>query len=276
MNLVGQGILAKMPASLDQPVSYQLPLGEQRVDINSLLGSSIKLTFLNKITCFNCGNNTNKSFSQGYCYSCFKTLAACDVCIMSPEKCHYAAGTCRQPEWGEANCFTEHVVYLANTSAIKVGITRLGQVPTRWIDQGATQALPIFRVSSRLQSGLLEVIFKHHVADKTNWRNMLKGDGGPVDMAQRRDELLQACAGEVNGLQKKHGIVQINPLLAAKVVDIHYPVNEYPTKVSSFNFDKTPVVEGQLMGIKGQYLILDTGVINIRRFGGYHVELMSS
>ena len=54
-------------------------------------------------------------------------------------------------------------------------------------------------------------------------------------------------------------------------MDIHFPVDSYPVKIKSFNFDKNPEVSGVLHGIKGQYLLLDIGVINIRKFTGYEV-----
>ncbi|MGD8525181.1 MAG: DUF2797 domain-containing protein, partial [Thioalkalispiraceae bacterium] len=156
------GNINKMLTSLESPVEYQLPIGEQRVSMNKLLGSSISLRYEGEINCIACGRKTSKSFNQGYCYPCFKSLARCDTCIIKPELCHYFKGTCREPEWGEQHCMQDHFVYLANSSGIKVGITRGSQVPTRWMDQGASQALPIFRVKNRLISGQLEVILKNH------------------------------------------------------------------------------------------------------------------
>jgi hypothetical protein len=50
-------------------------------------------------------------------------------------------------------------------------------------------------------------------------------------------------------------------------------VIKYPTKVVSLNFDKTPVISGVLEGIKGQYLLLDVGVLNIRKFSSYNLTL---
>ena len=91
---------------------------------NELLGSTIKLNYLGRIECIYCGRKTKKSFSQGYCYPCMIKLARCDSCIVSPEKCHYDEGTCREPEWGEQHCMRPHYVYLANSSGVKVGITR--------------------------------------------------------------------------------------------------------------------------------------------------------
>ena len=265
-----KGFIRKLKTELSDPVTYQLPLGDQLFDMNAYLGKTLKLSHSGQIQCLNCARPTKKSFSQGYCFPCVKKLAACDMCIMKPETCHYAAGTCREPEWGEANCMIEHYVYLANSSGLKVGITRHTQVPTRWIDQGAIQALPIFKVQTRLDSGLLETALGKMVADKTNWRAMLKGDVVKMDLKTRRDELLDSLSAALQDLTEQ-GVAMER--LDADVVDIDYPVLAYPTKVTSFNFDKTPVVEGTLMGIKGQYLMLDTGVINMRKFTSYEVEV---
>ena len=275
MTLTVSGHLQKMRTELSAPVQYQLPVGEQLIDVNALLGKPLKMTYNGEISCIHCARKTKKSFNQGYCYPCFKKLAQCDSCIVSPEKCHYFEGTCREPSWGDDHCMQDHFVYLANSSGVKVGITRGSQIPTRWMDQGAIEALPIFRVSNRLQSGLIEVIFKQHVADKTNWRRMLKGEVDSMDLQVERDRLLEACAGEIQQLQQEQGIQAIQAITDADQVSINYPVLEHPSKISSLNFDKNPVVEGTLMGIKGQYLLLDTGVINIRKFSAYHVELTS-
>jgi hypothetical protein len=152
-----QGLLNKMYARLESTVQYELPLSDQRIALNPLLGKVIKLTFTGNIRCVHCNRTIKKSFNQGYCYPCFISLAQCDMCIMKPETCHYEAGTCREPSWGEEFCFKPHIVYLANSSGIKVGITRQTQIPTRWIDQGAVQALPIFKVQSRYMAGLIEI-----------------------------------------------------------------------------------------------------------------------
>ncbi len=271
---VARGGLRKMATTLEAGVAqYQLPLGEERIELNPLLGRQLRLSYLGAIHCVACGRKTKKSFNQGYCYPCFQRLAQCDSCIVSPEKCHFAAGTCREPEWGEAHCMIDHVVYLANTSGLKVGITRGTQVPTRWIDQGATQALPIFRVATRLDSGLVEVLLARHVADKTAWQRMLKGANEAIDLAARRDELLATVQNEFDALQAERGLTAIASLPDAETVSIDYPVLQYPEKVRSMNFDKQPEVAGVLQGIKGQYLIFDTGVINMRRHAGYDLSL---
>ena len=271
-----QGYTKKMHVRLESDpaklVQYELPLGDQLIALNPLIGKSIRLTYTGNIACVHCNRAIKKSFNQGYCYPCFISLAQCDLCIMKPETCHYEAGTCREPAWGEAFCFQPHIVYLANSSGIKVGITRQTQIPTRWIDQGAVQALPIFKVRSRYISGLIEIVFAKHVSDKTSWQQMLKSKAEPVDLAAKRDELIKICSAELAEISQRFGLQAFELLLNEPVVDIHFPVDSYPVKVKSFNLDKNPDIFGVLHGIKGQYLLLDTGVINIRKFSGYELE----
>lgn len=273
--LIAEGDLDKMRVSQGSPVNYQLVLGDQVVDMNPLIGQSIRLEYSGSIHCTYCGVATSKSYGQGYCYEHFMKLAQCDSCMMSPEKCHFDQGTCREPEWAEVTCMQSHYVYLANASGIKVGITRGNQIPTRWIDQGATQAMVIARVTSRRLAGLLEVIFKQKVSDKTNWRAMLKGSAEVLDLAQERDTLFEACRSELDALIKEQGLIAVQLIRHAEVHQFDYPVERYPEKVSSVNLEKQSVLEGKLVGIKGQYWILDTGVINIRRHTGYQVSLSS-
>lgn len=270
---LGRGALTKMAVRLDAPVQYALRLGDAELAVNPLLGKALRLEYLGAIHCSHCGRRTKKSYAQGYCYPCMTRLAQCDSCIMSPEKCHYDAGTCREPEWGERFCMTDHVVYLANSSGVKVGITRATQLPTRWLDQGACQALPILRVATRQQSGLVEDLLRSQVADKTNWRALLKGDAAPVDLPAVREQLFDTCREGLEALQQRFGLQAIQPLPDAEVVEMRYPVAAYPAKIASFDLDKDPVVEGTLQGIKGQYLIFDTGVINIRKYTAYQLAV---
>ncbi|MCF6436062.1 MULTISPECIES: DUF2797 domain-containing protein [Pseudoalteromonas] len=265
-----QGTLSKLKAQLTQPIQYQLPIGDERVNLNDYIGKQLTLTHTGNIYCCNCGKKTKKSYSQGHCFVCMKKLASCDMCIMKPETCHFDQGTCREPQWGEENCMIPHYVYLANTSGLKVGITRHTQIPTRWIDQGATQALPIFKVQTRLQSGLVEVALAEFIADKTNWRNMLKGVSNEVDLKATAQELIPQIQSKLDELAELFGATAIERL-DEEVVDLSFPVEQFPSKITSFNFDKNPEVTGTLLGIKGQYLIFDTGVINIRKFTAYEV-----
>jgi hypothetical protein len=276
MDVLAHGLMRKMHSRLEAPVDYRLPLADSKTPMNALLGKTVRLRYTGQIQCVHCGRNTNKSFNSGYCYPCFQSLAQCDSCIIHPEKCHYDQGTCREPAWGEAFCMQDHIIYLANSSGIKVGITRATQVPTRWVDQGAVQALPIVRVRTRLQSGALEVLFKQHVADKTNWRDMLREGDQVVDLAAEKARLLALCNDDLQEMIQRFGFHAISVLNGVDPIVITYPVQGYPDKIVSYNFDKNPLVEGTLLGIKGQYLMFDGGVINIRRYAGYHVELSSS
>ncbi len=271
MKTLVKGHLRKMPAKLAEPVIYALALDDEAVPINDFLGQRVSLSYEGVIHCVACGRKTAKSFSQGYCYPCMRSLARCDMCIMKPEQCHYHQGTCREPAWGESHCLQPHIVYLANSSGLKVGITRLSQVPTRWIDQGATQALSFCRVSSRLCSGLVEVIIKQHMADKTSWQQMLKGKPESLNLGDIAANLWKEIEHEVDAILQRWGPEAVHYLPEEKSQEIDYPVVEYPLKITSLNLDKTPKIEGMLQGIKGQYWLLDTGVINIRKFTGYEV-----
>lgn len=269
-----QGTLRKMRVQRNEPISYFLPLGDFSVPLAPFMGKTLHLRYQGGIYCIACGRKTSKSYNQGYCFVCCKKLAACDLCILKPETCHHHLGTCREPEWGDSHCNVPHIVYLANSSGLKVGITRETQIPIRWMDQGARQALPVFRVATRYQSGLVETTLAQHIADKTNWQALLKGESEPVDLFAARDDLWGRCSQELALLQERFP-GQISLLPEATVENFSYPVLQYPQKIKSFNLDHTPDVEGTLLGIKGQYLLLDTGVINIRKFTAYQVELLS-
>ena len=265
-----QGNLRKMRTEAGEPVRYNLELGDRSVNLSERLGQTLKIEYLQQIECVHCGRNTRKSFNQGYCYPCFTRLAQCDRCIMAPENCHHHLGTCREPQWGLDNCMRPHVVYLSNTSGVKVGITRETQLPTRWIDQGAVQAMPVARVSKRYHAGLIEQAFRQYVSDRTNWRNMLKNQVEDLDLF----EVFESLWARVSPGLPSELVEDIELLADANaVVDLKYPALAYPSRVNSFNLDKQAVVEGRLEAIKGQYLILDGGVINIRKYGGYLVEL---
>lgn len=260
------GTIRKLSATGTDPVAYTLPIGDEALPLAPVIGRTLRIDFEGEILCIHCARSVKKSFGQGYCFPCHQKLARCDACIVKPELCHYARGTCREPAWGEAHCLIPHFVYLANSSALKVGITRAHQATTRWIDQGAAQALPVLLVATRLESGLAEVALKAHVSDRTDWRAMLRGEPEPVDLAAARDELLDRIASAGSDLPGER-------LPEARPVAIRYPVLEYPRAMKSINLEKSPRVEGTLLGIKGQYLILDTGVLNIRKYAGYRLQI---
>ncbi|MGB0455132.1 MAG: DUF2797 domain-containing protein [Bacteriovoracaceae bacterium] len=259
------GNILKMKGVHESPVQYFLPIGDEKLAMNPLIGKKISLKFDGVINCIETDEVIKKSYGQGYSYKSFISLAQCDVCIVKPELCHFDKGTCREPEWGKANCYIPHYIYLANTSKPKIGITRETQVPTRWIDQGAFEALPILKVPDRHTSGLIEVEFAKALSDKTNWRAMLKGEKEEVDLEELRESLFDEFAD----LLDSYDVEEVED----DVYTFDYPVESYPEKVTSLSFDKTPLIEGTLQGIRGQYLILDTGVLNIRKHQGYFIEI---
>ena len=253
-----------MRTELADPVRYRLPIGDELVDMNACLGEMMQLRFLGEIVCVGCGQTTPKSYNQGFCYPCFKARACNDMCMMKPEECHFERGTCREPEWGRSVCFQSHTVYLANSSGLKVGITRTPSLLHRWMDQGATQGLAIRRVSTRLDAGRCEVALAEYTADKTDWRRLLLGPPRPLDLARERDELLAACPARLPG----------EPLPDERMQTIRYPVLRYPPGARAHRLEVHPFLWGTLLGIKGQYLLFDTGVVNVRKYSGYVVELV--
>lgn len=270
MQLIGK--LSKLSSAMTAPIAYQLVIGDTKVPLNALLGKKLSLQF-QKIICMGCGNAIKKTYSEGYCYPCTQKLARCDLCILKPERCHFDNGTCREPAWGQSHCMIKHIVYIANATGPKVGITRHTNVPYRWIDQGAISALPIFETQNRRISGFLEVMLAEHLSDKTNWRKMLNNQVEPCDLFQVRDEVLAKIQENLKEIEEQFGKNAYQLIAAPQVYDFKYPVLQYPSKIHSHSFDKTPKIEGTLQGIKGQYLLLDTGVLNIRKHSGYVIEL---
>ena len=276
MNVAVRHILRKMRVELTDPVTYWLRLGDQEIQLNDYLGQSLRLEFTGHIFCVQCGRSTKKSFQQGHCFPCMRRINECDNCVLHPERCHVEEGTCPQDDWAHTQCYQRHVVYLANSTGLKVGITRHNHIPSRWIDQGAGCALPIFNVKNRRQVGRVEVAFKKYVNDKTNWRAMLKNEVTAIDLSAERERLMTAVTTELAIVVDDYADGVIEYLPTAQSVTINYPVVHYPSKITALNFEKTPVISGQLHGIKGQYLIFDCGVLNIRKFSGYEVNAQFS
>jgi len=266
------GILRKMKSIENTPVQYLLRVGDHEVALNQCLDKTIRLHYRGEIFCIQCGRKTKKSFQQGYCFPCLKRLSECNLCIIHPERCNVEKGTCPKNDWAHAHCHQNQIVYLANSSGLKVGITRETQIPTRWVDQGARQGIPIFKASNRYQVGVIEVALKAFVSDRTNWRKMLKEDVANIDLLDARDKLLRQSENSLNAAIEPFSEDDIIPILDGKITELTYPIMQYPTKVVSLSFDKTPMIEGRLLGIKGQYLILNSGVLNIRKFSGYVIE----
>ncbi|RLD56982.1 MAG: DUF2797 domain-containing protein [Bacteroidetes bacterium] len=261
-----EGTISKMKSTYKNPIQYHLPLGDELVDMNELIGKEIEFEFSGEIHCVSCGKITNKSFAQGYCYPCFVSVPETSECILRPELCRAHEGISRDMKWSENHCLQDHYVYLAVSSGLKVGVTRSTQVPTRWIDQGAWKAIKLAKTPNRYLAGAIEVVLKAYMSDKTSWQKMLKNDiAQGIDLEDEKQK-----AWELLDEDLQQYIVDDD-----EIMEIEYPVATYPAKVKSLNFDKSPTIKGKLAGIKGQYLIFeDNSVLNIRRHTGYKVKLI--
>ena len=260
-----QGNIIKMRTEIADPIAYFLPVGSQEIGMNDLLGQQIQLKFDGQINCISCGKKTKTSFGQGFCYSCFQTAPEASESIMRPELSLAHFGIARDVEWAEKHDLIVNYVYLAVSQDLKVGVTRSHQIPTRWIDQGASRAIKLAKTPNRHIAGIIEVLLKKHFTDKTNWRAMLQNHvDESIDLLAEKKK-----ARELMPLELQQYFSDDD-----EVVQLHYPVLEYPSKVNSVSFDKKPVIEGKLMGIKGQYLIFDKNrVLNVRKHNGYYLNV---
>lgn len=260
-----QGNLLKMRAEAADPVRYFLQLGEHEIDLNRLLGKPIRMQFDGQINCIACGKRTKTSFGQGFCYNCLQTAPEASETVMRPElsKAHF--GIARDMDWAREHDLIDHFVYLAVSSELKVGVTRHHQVPTRWIDQGASYAVRVLQTPNRHIAGVVEVFLKRYFTDKTNWRDMLRNKVAEnFDLKQEKENVIRLLPAELRQYR----------CLEDEVVRLNYPVLEFPDKPNSLSFDKQAVIEGRLEGIKGQYLMLSGGqVLNIRKHNGYYIAL---
>jgi len=260
-----EGNIRKMKTELDKPVKYSLSMSETQVDMNELIGSRIKFNFDGRINCISCGKQTKTSFGQGFCYNCLQTAPEASESIMRPELSKSHLGIARDMEWAEKHDLIDHFVYLAVSSELKVGVTRNHQVPTRWIDQGASYAIKLAKTPNRHIAGIIEVFLKNHFTDKTNWRAMLKNEIlSDFDLYAEKKKVLDLLPAELQKYVDEDNTI----------TEIEYPVQYYPSTVNSVGFDKFPEIEGTLAGIKGQYLIFDDNrVLNIRKHNGYYLAL---
>ncbi len=258
-----QGVLKKMQTEIGNPIQYYMVFENDFIHVNQLLDKKVEIKF-EAYQCLACGKN-KKIFRQGYCYDDFYNQPQVGDWVMRPELSTAHLGIeDRDLEYEKKAQLQPHIVYLANSSNVKVGVTRKSQVPTRWIDQGAHEAVEIVEVPNRYLAGITEVALKDHVADKTNWRTMLKNEIVDEDLIAFRNKLKDFIPEEV----KEYFIDN------TKETELCFPVLQYPEKLKSLNLEKTPEFSGVLKGIKGQYLLFeDNTVFNVRNNEGYVVSI---
>ena len=253
-----------MNTEYNRPIRYFLEGEEGPVPMNPLVGRDISIRFDGEIHCVVCGKKIKKTFAQGSCYDCFRNAPENAECIIRPELCRAHLGEGRDPAWEERHHNRPHYVYLALSSAVKVGVTREDQIPTRWIDQGASEGLILARWENRYLAGVMEVALKDLFTDRTNWQRMLKNQVISEKLADVKEKLRSELPGELS-----RGLTDDREALV-----LEYPVISYPEKVKSLKLDRDLLIEGRLEGIKGQYLIFEGGrVLNIRAHGGYGITL---
>ena len=259
-----QGVLTKMQTEYGNPIQYYLVFDSSFLNLNQLLSKTITIQ-LTGSQCLNCSKN-KKIYRQGFCYDCFYASPSVGDWIMKPElsTAHFGIAD-RDLDYESRVQLQPHIVYLALSSEVKVGVTRKTQMPTRWIDQGAEKAIAIVEVPNRYLAGITEVALKNHFADKTNWRKMLTNDILVADLIEHKTKVKDLLPEAVRDyFYDDH-------------VDLHeliYPVLQYPTKINSLSLEKTPSYTGKLMGIKGQYLLFEDGtVFNVRSAEGSVVDI---
>ena len=258
-----EGVLTKMQTEIGDPIQYYIVFDSDFIQVNQLLDKKISISFM-KYQCLACGLD-KKIFRQGYCYDDFYNQPQVGDWVMRPElSTAHLDKEDRDLEFEKKVQLQPHIVYLANSSNIKVGVTRKSQIPTRWIDQGAHEAIEIVEVPNRYLAGITEVALKDHVADKTNWRTMLKNEIIDEDLVEFKARLKGFLPEEVKEYYIENG----------KETELKFPVLQYPNKLKSLNLEKTHEYSGVLKGIKGQYLIFkDNTVFNVRNHEGYYVEI---
>lgn len=258
-----EGVLRKMQTEIGNPIQYFLVFENDFLNMNQLLNKEIQIDFI-KFQCLNCGKE-RPIYRMGFCKSCFYKTPLAGDWIMKPElSTAHLDKEDRDLEYEKKVQLQPHIVYLANSSNVKVGVTRKTQVPTRWIDQGAHEAIEIVEVPNRYLAGITEVALKDFVSDKTSWQKMLTNRIEDVDLVEWRDKLKSNIPEEAS----EYFLGENNE------THLDFPVLHYPEKVKSLNLDKTPSYKGVLKGIKGQYLIFeDSTVFNIRGNEGYYVGI---
>jgi hypothetical protein len=262
-----EGNILKMRTELANHVNYFLPVGQNEIAMNDLIGKEISMNFTGKINCISCGKQTKTSFSQGFCYNCLQTAPEASESVVRPELSKAHLGIARNIEWAEKHDLIDHFVYLAVSCDVKVGVTRYHQIPTRWIDQGASAAIKIVKTPNRHIAGIVEVFLKKHYTDKTDWRGMLKNEiTQNINLLEEKEKVYPLLPGELKKYFEPDN----------EITEIEYPVISFPKNIKSVGFDKMPKIEGILTGIKGQYLIFqDDCVLNIRKHNGYFLQIKS-
>ncbi|HET8855256.1 MAG TPA: DUF2797 domain-containing protein [Salinimicrobium sp.] len=258
-----EGVLTKMQTEFTTTVQYYLIFQQDFLNLNQVLDKRISINFL-RFECLHC-KMEKKVFRNGVCYNCFSKAPEMGEWVIRPElsTAHLNMENI-DLEYEKEVQLSPHILYLANSGNVKVGVTRKSQIPVRWIDQGAHNAIEVLETPNRYLAGIAEVALKDHVSDKTNWREMLTDKYKSLNLSEIKQQLRQHIPEEARAYFIEN----------SKEFNLKFPVLKYPPKVRGLNLSKNPFYEGTLKGIKGQYLIFEDGMVfNVRKHEGFRVAL---
>jgi hypothetical protein len=273
--VLAEGILDGLEGETGDPVNYSLVVESVRLPLAARIGSELRLETDGTARCRHCERPTQRRFGGGYCYACFTTLARCDLCVVSPDRCHFAAGTCREPEWGQSFCMQPHYVYLADSGGTKVGITRPDNVPGRFIDQGAAAALIVASTGTRQQAGFVEKALGRYASEQTDWRSITRVAQTGVDLDAELARLRRAAAGGLAAVDSRFPGA-VTWLETPRRFAFRYPVVRYDAPARQQRLAPGRPVGGLLLGVRGGYLLFDQGVFNVRSHGALNVKVLAA
>ena len=254
-----QGVVKKMVTELSTPINYFIEFEDNFIHLNQFIDKLFKFECIG-YSCLSCSESQNL-YRQGFCKSCFFESPLTGDWIMRPElsKAHLNIAD-RDLDYEKKIQLQPHVVYLSNTGRIKVGVTRKSQIPYRWIDQGAHEAVELLQTPNRFLAGEAEVALKKYMSDKTNWRSMLKNERDSSNIKSSKDHAKNFIPSNL-----LHYFID-----ASNVLSIDFPVVEYPDNPKSIKLNKDSFFSGILKGVKGQYLIFEKNqVLNYRAHEGH-------
>ena len=257
------GVLKKMTSIHDNPVRYIIDFDNDLIFLNQIIGKKIKI-HKTGYCCLSCFENL-QIFANGFCKKCFFESPIAGDWIMKPElsKAHLGIED-RDISYEKKVQLQNHIVYLSKTSGIKVGVTRSNNMSTRWIDQGAIEAVVLIEVPNRYLAGVAVVQLKEKFSDKTNWRKMLTSNFEEADIIKNKKIALDELGSEFEEFFKTD----------SEVMKFNYQIDKSIDSVKSVSLKKSDDIEGKLIGIKGQYLIFeDSSVFNVRSNEGYVVDV---
>lgn len=259
-------LISKLQTTNSNPIIYTASWQENSLCLNELIGKEISIQFTGLLICKACNKQTKKFFGEGFCFPCFNSSPENSPCILKPELCQAHKGLGRDPEWEEKYHNQPHIVYLAATDSVKVGVTRASQVPTRWIDQGASSTIIFAETPNRFEAGKLEVELKAFYTDKTNYRKMLQNEiDESIDLIEEKWQTVEQLPSDLQEFVSENDTI----------TELVYPVLTYPKSVQVLSLEKTPLIKEVLLGIKGQYLLFENDLaLNVRRHTGYDIELI--